>query len=151
MAHTPAAPTGTAIDYNQDELTEFYLAAVGETPTIGSGDLVPLTSGGDGFHPTRSVTRTPLHNGKDIIGVGALQGGDTTINVYLPPSNAKMQLMRTSLKNGTPLIFNFFYKNGTGVAGYLHVTGIAPVTDPNAQYSDVISVSTFNVNMIDPT
>src|SRR5690625_4395851 len=148
MAHTPVAPTGTPIEFNLTEITAFYLAEVADPLTIEAADLVPLTSGGDGFSPTRTVTRTPLHNLSDIVSVGALQGGDTDIDVYLQPNNEKMQLMRDSLQNGTHLIFNFFYRDGTGVAGYLVVTGISPSTD-DGQFSQTVSVSTFGVNLID--
>lgn len=148
MAHTPVAPTGTPIEFNPTEITAFYLAEVADPLSIEAADLIPLTSGGDGFSPTRTVTRTPLHNLSDIVSVGALQGGDTTIDVYLPPSNEKMQLMRNSLKDGTHLIFNMWFKDGTGVAGYLVVTGVSPSTD-DGQFSQTISVSTFNVNLID--
>lgn len=148
MAHTPVAPTGTPIEFNPTDITAFYLAAVADPIVIDEDDLVPLSSGGDGFSPTRSVTRTPLHNLTDIVSVGALQGGDTDIDVYLQPNNEKMQLMRDSLQNGTHLIFNFFYRDGTGVAGYLVVTGISPSTD-DGQFSQTISVSTFNVNLLD--
>lgn len=147
--HTPSAPTGTPIDFNPDHITQLFLAAIAEPLAISSGDLIPLTSGGDGFSPTRAVTRTPLHNMSDIVSVGALQGGDVTVNVYLPADNAKMTLMRNSLKDGTPLIFFFGFRDGTGVAGYCYVTAIAPVTDPNAQFSQAVTLSTFNVNLVD--
>src|SRR5690625_479982 len=152
--HTPSAPTGTPIDFRPTHITQFFLASAtptGEPPAleIDSNDLVPLTSGGDGFSPTRTVNRTALHNLSDIVSVGALEGGDVTLTVYLPPSNAKMQLMRDSLKNGEYLIFYFGYADGTGVAGYCVVTGISPVTDPNAQFAQEVSLSTFNVNLVD--
>lgn len=147
--HTPSTPTGTPIDFRPTHITQFFLASA-ETPLeIDSSDLVPLTSGGDGFSPTRTVNRTALHNLSDIVSVGALEGGDVTLTVYLPPSNAKMQLMRDSLKNGEYLIFYFGYADGTGVAGYCVVTGISPVTDPNAQFAQEVSLSTFNVNLVD--
>lgn len=149
MPHAPEVPSGTPIEFNPTELTEFYVAAAGDAATLVTDDLVPLSSGGDGFSPTRSVNRQPLHNGRDIISVGSLQGGDTSIDVYLDPNNEKMALFRDSLRNGTHLIFNMFYRDGTGVAGYCAVTSIAPTTDPNAIFAQTINISTFNVNLID--
>lgn len=150
MAHTPAAPTNSApASLDLSEVIAFYVAAAGETPTIGSGDLVPLTSGGDGLMPTRTVNRTPLHNMSDLVTTGALQGSEGTINIYVPPTNAKYQLLWNALKSGATLIYNMFYRDGSGMAGYMKVTSFQPSSDPE-NFNIAVGISTFGVNLIDP-
>lgn len=149
MSHTPANPSGSSpANFNPSEVTEFYLA--GANDTLAVGDLIPLTSGGDGLTPTRTANRTTLHNLTDLVSVGALQGVDGDIEVYLPTSGSKYKLLWDSWKSGDYLKYNMFYRDGSGHAGWLVVTEISPTTGDD-QFSQTVSLSTFNVNLIDPS
>lgn len=144
MAHTPVQPTfGDIVDLNLIERTEIYACPIAHA--LDTGDLVANTSGDVDGAPTRQITRTPLHNGSDIVTPGALQSQPFTFPVYLPESDSKFQELKDSWVNGSYMKFNVFHRDGSGYNGHWIVTRIKTITDPTQSFAKEVTVEPFGV------
>lgn len=144
MAHTPVQPTfGDIIDLNLTEKVEIYACPIGDTLEVA--DLIPNTSGDVDVAPTRQITRTPLHNGSDIVTPGVLQSQPFTFTAYLPDGNAKLDELIASLNNASYMKFNVFERDGSGHNGHWIVTRIKTVNDPTQSFAKEVTVEPFGV------
>lgn len=148
MANTPQQPTGSVESLVLPEDAELFVCAA--TSTLGSGDLVPNTTGDMDAEPTRQITRTPLHNGLDFVSLGNLQSQDFTIKAFLADSNSKLREIKTAWRNGSVMKFNIFFRDGSGVKGFAYVTRVKTNDDPGANSFDKdVTFSPFGVELMD--
>ena len=146
MAHTPVQPSGSVQEQNLSELTEFYVCAAGDS--LSSGHLLAQTSGDLNAAPTRTVTRTLLHNLTDIVSVGALQAQAFDVQAFLPESDSVMASVMQAFDDGSNMKFNAFHRDGSGWKGWAKVATVVSATTPDQPFAKTITFEPFNVERI---
>lgn len=149
MSNTPVDPTGSSAALPLPEDAELYLRPADETP-LSESDLVPNTTGDMDVEPTRQVTRTPLHNGKDFVSIGNLQGQAFTTRAFLTDNNPKLQEIKDAWVNGDPMKGNVFFRDGSGASFYCYITRVKTIDDPQGnQFAKDITIEPFGITPLD--